>query len=139
VNCAKLANWVGSRLVQAHRGSFVEAGRLVIFGNDGLADPAAVHEMELVLSWVRKQEGYRLTGIGSSADAITWVVVVDSGGAEVDTGPIDRMLWRAWHKTRSPDGDRASDAAYEKLQYELTVEALKARPPLPKDVLAKEA
>jgi hypothetical protein len=50
----KLADWIGEHLSQAHRGAFVERKKLIIFGNDGVGDPHVIHELELVLRWLRE-------------------------------------------------------------------------------------
>jgi hypothetical protein len=131
-NLTALADWVHDHLFEAHRGSFVEGGKLVVFDNGGVSHPWGVHELELALAWLRKK-GYKVQGLGTCSGNHTWVVVADVE-PDADDVPVHKMLWDAWGKVVETD-DQASFDIHRALEYQTALGVILDRPPLPRSVL----
>jgi hypothetical protein len=131
-NLRVVADWVREKLAAAHRGTFYEGDRLVIFDNGRAADPLGVRQLELALTWLRRQ-GYLVQGVGTCSECHTWVAVVQ-GDPEEDTSRIDDMLWKTWGKVlgfiKKSDYSR-----YKEVQYQTALATIADRPKMPRSVL----
>jgi len=131
-NLRVVADWVAENMFAAHRGTFHEGDRLVIFDNGGVRHPLVVHQLELALTWLRKQ-GYAVQGVGTCSECHTWVAVA-LGDPEENTSHIDNMLWEIWRKVvgaeKKPDYDW-----YKAVQYQTALAAIGDAPKMPRSVL----
>jgi hypothetical protein len=128
-----LADWIKHHLMQAHRGAFVNNGRLVAFSNIGLTGPEEVHAFELSLVALRKA-GYTVHGVGTCSDNFTWVAVAVSGNGKPEVEVVEEILWKAWEKAL---GTRAGGnfKVHKQLEKGHTAEAIAEMPRLPKELL----
>jgi hypothetical protein len=130
-NLRVVADWVRDNLMQAHRGTFVEGSRLVVFDNGGIGHPWTVHQLELVLAWLRKA-GYTVEGVASCSDGFTWVAVAEAD-PDLDPAPIEEMLWSTWRKVAGAEKDPDYNL-YKAAQHQAALVAVLERPRLPKRV-----
>jgi hypothetical protein len=131
-NLTVLADWVRDNMFQAHRGAFLERGRLIVFDNGGVGHPWGVHELELTLAWLRKH-GVTVHGMATCSDCHTWVLVAE-GVPDSITDAINVMLWDAWRKVVGAENDPGYDL-YRVFQYRVTLETILERPRVPTNIL----
>jgi hypothetical protein len=91
----EMADWIYANWSSAHRRA-LKVGKLVLmFGNDGVGDPAVTAELEYVFRWLRKR-GHLLVGFGTCSDHFTWVLIVRPAPGSNPEQEMDDMLWDAW-------------------------------------------
>jgi hypothetical protein len=133
----RLADWVGDKLGKAHRGTFVEHGKLIVFENRSCGKDQAIRQAELVSS-VLEDKGFAIEelsfGTGGEKGE-TWVLVASSSpenNLEAQVSELDTWVQEAWREVYSPDGDCGP---YLAVQNQIALEVLLDRPRLPKTLL----
>jgi hypothetical protein len=132
-----LADWVGEKLTEAHRGTFVEHRKLIVFENRSLGKTYAIRQADLVSS-VLQELGYEIEGLSFGSDGEkgeTWVLVasgISENSLEAQVPELYSWVQEAWREVCCPDEDCGS---YLAEQNQITLEVLLGRPRLPKTLL----
>jgi hypothetical protein len=132
----RMAGWIKDNWFAAHRRAF-RVGKLVLmFGNDGVGDPAVTAELEYVFQWLRKR-GHLVVAFGACSEHFTWVLIVRPAAGSDPEEEIDKMVWDAWkHAARLVHKLRQSDpASVRKRQAEALCAAAARLPQVFKDWL----
>lgn len=132
----RMATWIKDNWFAAHRRAFGVGKLVLMFGNDGVGDPAVTAELEYIFQWLRKR-GHLIVAFGACSDHFTWVLIVRPIAGSDPEEEFDNLVWDAWkHADRLVRKVRRTDPTYfRKRQAEALCAAAGRLPQVFKDWL----